>query len=190
MDHHTLGKAAPVPRDLMLMASHGALRSGGDLLAQQLMQLHALLPALSSHMVEAQATCEEAVRALARGTLDEQWRGGTGAAHLANVHTIIRGRAARAQFMPPSWFSDPAWDILLHLYRACLEGRPLTVGELGQLTGIKPTTVNRWIDTLVCRGWIDRHRCEEDARRVWIALSDRGADQMSAYFESLAEQDG
>jgi hypothetical protein len=170
------------------MPSRG-VNSDSHLLAHQLMQLHALLPALSSHMVEAQATCEEAVRALARGTLDDEFRSGGGAAHLANVRTIIRGRKARERFMPPSWFSDPAWDMLLQLYLACLEGKPLTVGELGQLTGIKPTTVNRWLDTLVCRDWIDRHRCEEDARRVWIALSDRGADQMAEYFESLGDHD-
>ena len=156
------------------------------MLADQLMHLHALLPALSSQVVEAQQSCEEAVRALSRGSLDEQLGGGGEVAHRANVQTVIRGREVRSRFMPPSWFSAPAWDILLHLYDSFLDDRQLTVGELGQLTGIKPTTVNRWIDVLVCRDWMFRHRCEDDHRRVYVGLSGHGADRMWSYFESLA----
>lgn len=105
--------------------------------------------------------------------------------HRASVESIIRVREARSKFMPENWFSDPAWDILLRLYHAYLDGLERTVGDLGSFASTSPATTNRWLDVLASRGWIHRRRDERDQRRVFIALSETGAEQMHECFEQM-----
>jgi hypothetical protein len=47
------------------------LNTGAGSLAQRLMELHALLPELSSRVLQTQQTCDQAVRALSEGSLEE-----------------------------------------------------------------------------------------------------------------------
>ncbi|MDV3456127.1 MarR family transcriptional regulator [Sphingomonas sp. HF-S4] len=105
--------------------------------------------------------------------------------HRASVESIIRVREARSKFMPENWFSDPAWDILLRLYHAYLDGLERTVGDLGSFASTSPATTNRWLDVLASRGWIHRRRDERDQRRVFISLSETGAEQMHECFEQM-----
>lgn len=162
---------------------HQATSSGA--LAQHLMQLHAMLPELTSRVLETQHTCDEAVRALSEGSLEEMMSARTSAGHRASVGIIIRGRETRAQFMPEGWFSDPAWDILLRLYEAHLDGVEHTVGDLGSFASTSPATTNRWLDVLFSRGWIQRRRCDRDQRRVFVSLTETGTETMNAYFDHL-----
>ena len=158
-----------------------------SMLAQRLLQLHAMLPELTSRVLETQQTCDEAVRALSDGSLEEMMSARTSVGHRASVATIIRGRQTRAQFMPENWFSDPAWDILLHLYEAHLDGVEHSVGDLGSFASTSPATTNRWLDVLFSRGWIHRRRCERDQRRVFVSLTETGAEKMRDYLDHLRE---
>lgn len=168
-----------------VIASSGAVNSGA--LAARLMELHAMLPELCSRVQETQQTCDEAVRAMSEGSLEEMMNARSEFGHRASVATIIRGRETRARFMPESWFSDPAWDILLRLYEAHLDGLERTVGDLGSFASTTPATTNRWLDVLMSRGWIYRRRCDRDQRRVFVSLSESGAEQMHDYFEQMRQ---
>lgn len=165
--------------------SHIDLDVNSSVLAQRLMRLHAMLPELTSRVLETQQTCDEAVRALSEGSLEQIIRTKTAMGHRASVATVIRGRRARAQFMPENSFSDPAWDIVLHLYEAHLEEVEHTVGDLGSFANTSPATTNRWLDVLFARGWIHRRRCERDQRRVFVSLTETGTEAMNAYFTHL-----
>ncbi|UYY59232.1 MarR family transcriptional regulator [Sphingomonas sp. S2-65] len=156
-------------------------------LAQRLLQLHAMLPELTSRILETQQTCDEAVRALSQGGLEQMMVAETSLGHRASVSTIIRGRQLRAKFIPENWFSDPAWDILLHLYEAHLDGVEHTVGDLGSFARTTPATTNRWLDVLFARQWIQRRRCERDQRRIFVSLTPAGAETMNAYFNQLRQ---
>lgn len=166
---------------------HVVAASQTGALAQRLMELNALLPELSSRMLETQQTCDKAVRALARGDLDEVMSARAELGHRAAVADIIRARQTRAHFMPENWFSDPAWDILLRLYEAHLDAVERTVGDLGSFAATSPATTNRWLDVLVSRGWIHRRRCDRDQRRVFVSLSASGASHMHDYFEQMRQ---
>lgn len=156
-------------------------------LAQRLLQLHAMLPELSSRVLETQQTCDEAVRALSEGSIEQMMGTRTEMGHRASVAMIIRGRQARARFMPESWFSDPAWDILLRLYQAHLDGIERSVGDLGSFASTSPATTNRWLDVLFSRGWIHRRRCDRDQRRVFVSLTELGTETMHDYFQELGQ---
>ncbi|WP_404338455.1 MarR family transcriptional regulator [Sphingomonas sp. MMS12-HWE2-04] len=156
-------------------------------LAQRLKELHTLLPELCSRFQETQQTCDDAVRALSEGSLEEMMTARAEIGHRSSVATIIRGRETRAKFMPESWFSDPAWDILLRLYEAHLDARERTVGDLGSFASTTPATTNRWLDVLMTRGWIHRRRCGRDQRRIFVSLSESGAQRMHDYFEQMRQ---
>lgn len=151
-----------------------------DVLADQLAQLHVLLPVLSKQAHEAQEICAEAARALARAGRSEHEVN-----HRADVCMIIRARAIRGTIMPADWFGDPAWDLLLRLYEAHLDRVELTMGDLIERTGIKPTTAGRWLDVIGGRGWVRRRPCAQDNRRVYAELTEQGAATMAACFEAM-----
>lgn len=108
--------------------------------------------------------------------------------HYADVLAIrgaIQARSARRRHFNAELFADPAWDMLLELYSATLTQRKLTVSRLGERSGVPMTTALRWIATLEREGLIDRSQDRLDGRRIFITLSQKGEDAMSAYFEEL-----
>lgn len=99
------------------------------------------------------------------------------------VRAIIRARRARAQFFPGDLFADPAWDILLDLMAARIEGKQVSVSSLCIAAAVPPTTALRWIRTLTDAGLLVREPDPHDGRRVHVALSDAAAEAMRAYLE-------
>lgn len=98
------------------------------------------------------------------------------------VRRIIRQRQMRARFFADDLFADPAWDILLDLAAARVEGVRVSVTSLCIASGVPPTTALRWISEMVERGLLVRHDDDLDRRRAFIALSDKSALAMARYF--------
>lgn len=65
---------------------------------------------------------------------------------------IVELRAARKKFLPPEILGEPAWDILLELYVAALDGRTLSIGDFAADT--PPSTLRRWLRTLEASGLV------------------------------------
>lgn len=103
----------------------------------------------------------------------------------ALVREIIRQRQLRARFFEGELFSDPAWDILLDLTAARVEGAQVSVSSLCIAACVPPTTALRWIGQMEQSGLLDRVRDPVDRRRAFIELSNRAADAMAAYFHRL-----
>jgi len=76
-------------------------------------------------------------------------------------------------------FGEPAWDILLNLFIARMEGNEATVSSVGTAACVPPTTALRCITALVDDGLILRTPDAHDARRVMLTLSDTGCDRMA-----------
>lgn len=83
---------------------------------------------------------------------------------------IISTREERARRFPASLFSDPAWDILLHLLRAELHQVRISFTRLAEQANVAPTTAHRWIAILVNKGIVIRHDDHFDARRTYVEL--------------------
>ena len=109
----------------------------------------------------------------------------TGAVTAAEVRALIRARRLRDQFFTPELFADPAWDMLLDLYAARLEYKLVAVSSLCIAASVPPTTALRWIKTLTDTGLFIRRADPQDGRRVFIELSDAGADAMTGYMLQL-----
>ncbi len=94
------------------------------------------------------------------------------------IRAHIKARRLRDRFFDPALFADPAWDILLDLAAARLEGRPVSVSSLCIAASVPTTTGLRWIKALVDRGLLERQSDREDARRAFISLAPATARRM------------
>ena len=97
------------------------------------------------------------------------------------IRAMIRARRLREQYFKSDLFADPAWDILLDLYAARLEGQRVAVSSLCIAAAVPPTTALRWIKTLTDMGLRLRAADPQDGRRVYIELSHATASGLEAY---------
>lgn len=100
----------------------------------------------------------------------------------AQVRDILRARRLRDHFLPGDLFADPAWDMLLDLMAARLEGERVSVSSLCIAAAVPPTTALRWIRQLTERGVFRREADPADGRRIFIVLSDEAATAVTEWF--------
>jgi DNA-binding transcriptional ArsR family regulator len=102
----------------------------------------------------------------------------------ALVRDLLRARRMRAQFLPGDLFADPAWDMMLDLLAARLDGERVSVSSLCIASAVPPTTALRWIRTLTDQALVERHADPLDGRRVFIQLADQAAEGLARWFAS------
>jgi len=103
------------------------------------------------------------------------------ASHAPLVRAILRLRQLRGLHFERAMFADPAWDILLDLTAARIEGRLVAVSSLCIAAAVPATTALRWIAQMTEQALLVRQPDANDGRRVFIALSDAAANAMDAY---------
>jgi DNA-binding MarR family transcriptional regulator len=118
-------------------------------------------------------SCEQRAHGLAGGPQNVSGR---------LVHAICELRRSRHAFFPGKLLGDGMWDVLLRLYAAHLDQHRLSISRLTRETGIAATTVLRWLASLDQAGLIERTDDPNDYRRVFVELSDEGADAMNRFF--------
>ncbi len=94
------------------------------------------------------------------------------------IRNRIKSRRAREDFFESGLFADPAWDILLDLMAARLEGKQVSVSSLCIAAAVPPTTALRWITTMTESGLLERKQDPHDARRVFIELSNDAYEKL------------
>lgn len=108
----------------------------------------------------------------------------------SDVRTIIRLRRMRNAYFSGELFADPAWDMLLDLTAAQLEGERVAVSSLCIAAAVPATTALRWIKTMCDHGLFERHADPLDGRRIFIALSTMTANAMLAYLSEAKRVGG
>ncbi len=83
-------------------------------------------------------------------------------------------------------FGEPAWDILLDLYIAQAEDKPVSVSSACIGSAAPPTTGLRWLGVLADHGLVEREHDPDDQRRVLVRLTDKALAAMDEYFASSA----
>lgn len=119
---------------------------------------------------------------------------GTPEEMLGLVRAIVRSRQKRADFLDSELFADPAWDILLDLTSAKLEGKVVPVSSACAASNVPMTTALRYIRHLVDAGLVKRWKDKTDARRFLLELEDETMEAMMRYIADvgprLAQQKG
>lgn len=104
------------------------------------------------------------------------------------VRGLIRARRLREQYFEAELFADPAWDMLLDLMAAQLEGTKVAVSSLCIAAAVPPTTALRWIKTMTEEGVFLRKADKKDGRRIFIELSDEAAAGMIRIFDLVRHE--
>ena len=158
---------------------HDIGREEGSLILQQLTEDVGRIAALLASLTDEEAaTLEKAKTGEAEGQ-DEP------GVQAEQIRSIIRARRLRDQFFRGGLFADPAWDMLLDLMAARLEGTRVAVSSLCIAAAVPATTALRWIKALTDRGLFIRSADPQDGRRVYIALSDDAARALTAYLRAV-----
>ncbi len=103
------------------------------------------------------------------------------------VRDVLRARRLRDRFFGSGLFEDPAWDMLLDLFAARLEGGRVSVSSLCIAAAVAPTTALRWIGKLTAARLLDRAPDPDDRRRAFVGLTDDAAGAMHRYVAALVE---
>ena len=97
---------------------------------------------------------------------------------MAAWHAFIRAHARvvrllEAELEAEQGLSLPAYEVLAHLTEAP-SGR-LRMSDLAASSVLTPSGLTRVVDRLVREGYVERQRCDTDARVVYAAVTDAGA---------------
>jgi DNA-binding transcriptional ArsR family regulator len=104
---------------------------------------------------------------------------------VGKLRAMIRARRLRDHFFHSELFADPAWDMLLDLMAARLDGQRVAVSSLCIAAAVPATTALRWIKTLTDHGLFVRVADPQDGRRVYIELSDQAAAALENYLRAV-----
>jgi DNA-binding MarR family transcriptional regulator len=102
----------------------------------------------------------------------------TSEALLAFARETYAIRRRRDRHLPSDLFGEPTWDILLDLYVATRENRPVPTTSACIGANVPPTTALRWLRILEARGLVEREEDGRDGRRTFVRLSARGLSAM------------
>lgn len=100
---------------------------------------------------------------------------------LAMAESISSSRTRRKHFLAADLFGEPAWEMLLALYRADVMGYRMTVSNLCRASDAPSTTALRWIERLEELGMVMRRKNPLDQRVVFIEFTAETRDQMQNY---------
>lgn len=104
------------------------------------------------------------------------------------IRQMIKLRRLRDNYFDAGLFADPAWDILLDLMAARIEGVQVSVSSLCIAAAVPATTALRWIGTMTESGLLVRQHDPDDARRVFIALSMETAANLYQYLVEIQKR--
>lgn len=104
------------------------------------------------------------------------------------AEAAIRIRDARERILGgQGQFADPAWDLLLDLYVATVQGRPLAVGDACIGARVPQTTALRWLDHLEKLGAVRRSADPRDRRRTLVSLTEAQMSAMDLFFRAVVD---
>ena len=102
-------------------------------------------------------------------------------------HAYRLRRQRGAIFGSEDLFGEPAWDILLDLYIAHAEGKPVSVSSACIGSANPATTALRWLAVLADKGLLVREADAKDQRRIMVRLTERGIAAMERFLLLAAQ---
>jgi len=101
------------------------------------------------------------------------------------LRRIIGSRALRGRHFPADLFADPAWEVLLDLTRAELEGQQVSVSSVCIAASVPMSTALRWVRQMTDAGLLRRWTDPRDRRRDLIALTPATSASMKDYLRAV-----
>lgn len=87
------------------------------------------------------------------------------------ISANLAEREKRLPFLPSC---NPGWKILIELYIAQTDNRPISITDIGHVSAIPTATILRWLALLADNGLVVRSPDTKDRRRTWLNLTPEG----------------
>ena len=107
---------------------------------------------------------------------------GSAATAVQRARKLYQSRRKREALFGPELFQDPSWDIMLDLFIAREEHRPIGISSACLASAAPPTTGLRHLNALIDRGVVVRSASRADGRVSFVALSDDAHEKMMVMF--------
>jgi DNA-binding MarR family transcriptional regulator len=101
-----------------------------------------------------------------------------------HVEAVLAARYARSAVFGLD-LANPGWSLLLELYRAALERKPVRLGRLATDARVALTTAMRWVNQLHAAGFVSRAPHPERPGAVSISLTAAGLEAMEDHFTAV-----
>lgn len=98
---------------------------------------------------------------------------------------MYRARRARDRYLPSELFGEPAWDLLLDLYSAQVEGLEINVTSACIASSVPDSTALRYIAALEQHRLVGRYNHPQDKRVHFLRLTAYGFRCMHRFFTRL-----
>lgn len=102
--------------------------------------------------------------------------------NLVRTHTLLAGQLSR--LFKQHGLTDPKYNAL-RILRG--EGKPMQVYQIAERMVTPQTDVTRLVDRLEEAGLVERERCGEDRRVVWVTLTKQGKDVLKKLDKPVAD---
>ena len=99
---------------------------------------------------------------------------------------IVGGGRIRDRHFPTNLIAGPAWDILLGLTAARLEGRQISISSAAIAAAVPTATALRLIKQLLDLGLIERVLDPMDKRRTFIQVTEDTFERMTMFADALS----
>ena len=94
------------------------------------------------------------------------------------IDQMLCARRLRTAAFGPGLFSDPAWDIVLTLYRGQLRGERVLSAELAESATVTLGTIARWVEVLARQGLVEVQPAVSEVKGPIVELSAQGSAAM------------
>lgn len=112
-----------------------------------------------------------------------------GSQQLSQLARVARGilqrRRQREKHLPGHLFAEPAWDILLDLFAADIEGISVSVTSACLAANVPATTAQRYLRALQQERLIARVSDPQDKRRTFVAITPLGRAALGEWLLNL-----
>lgn len=98
---------------------------------------------------------------------------------------LEKERLQRLKYFPDNLVRDPAWPLLLELYRCRAEDIEISVTSLSIGMNIPSATGHRWIEELQRSGMATLSPCNNDLRRTIVAMTNGAFSRMDDYLRTI-----
>lgn len=105
----------------------------------------------------------------------------------ATLPIVLAAHRHRFEHFPAGVAGGAGWGILLDLYAALDGGRRLSVSQLYAAAGGAPATASRCVESLTALGLARRSADPADKRRVFVELTEDGAQTVRSYLEAVEQ---
>jgi hypothetical protein len=98
----------------------------------------------------------------------------------------LRARKSRAMFLAPTFFGEPAWNMLLDLFVQQFLGQRVSVTSATIASDAPQATALRYVALMEDEGLIERHRSSTDRRVSYLRLTQQGYLRVGTWLSNSA----